>query len=161
LALGLGLMVSGSLRAGLQRPPRRWPDELPMILALAFVVSNLTFFTQIAHPISNLPAASRGHVSEDVLELGITGMLLTAAILWAPLLLLLRHGRLPTGSITILLALNAIGMGFLYDLGPYPVVAVLAIAAGAVVADVLRMALRPAASRPRAFRVFAAAAPAL
>jgi hypothetical protein len=161
LALGASLMQSGALRAGLQRRPRRWRDELPMILSLTFVVSNLTFFTQIAHPVSNLWAASRGHVSGAVLELGITGMLLTAAILWAPVLLLLRYDRLPTGSITILLALNAIGMGFLYDLGPYPVVAVLAMAAGAVAADVLRMALRPAAARPRAFRVFAGAAPAL
>ena len=161
LALGLGLMVSGSLRAGLQRPPRRWLAELPMILSLTFVVSNLTFFTQIAHPVSNLPAASRGHVSEDVLELGITGMLLTAAILWAPLLLLLRHGRLPTGSITILVALNAVAMGFLYEKGSYPMTAVLALAAGAVLADVLRLVLKPSASRPRAFRMFGAAAPVL
>jgi hypothetical protein len=161
LALGAGLMQSGSLRAGLRRLPRRWRDELPMVLSMTFVVSNLTFFTQIAHPVSNLWAAGRGPVRHDVLELAIVGMLLTAAILWAPLLLLLRHGRLPAGSITILVALNAIAMGFLYDRGPYPMTAVLALAAGAVVADVLRMTLKPAAARPRAFRTFAAAAPAL
>jgi hypothetical protein len=161
LAVGAGLMQSGSLRAGLQRLPRRWRDELPMILSLTFLVSNLTFFTQIAHPISNLWAAGPGPVRHAVLELGIVGMLLTAAILWAPVLLLLRHGRLPAGSITILVTLNAIAMGFLYDRGPYPLTAVLALAAGAVVVDVVRMASKPAAARPRAFRAFAAAAPVL
>jgi hypothetical protein len=159
LALGFGLMASGPLRAALHRPPRAAWRELPMILSLAFVVSILTFFTQIAHPIANLWGAGRGPVGHALTELGITGILLTAAILTAPLLLLLRHGRLPIGSTTILVGLNAFAMGFLYDQGLYPRLVVAATVAAAVTLDLVRAVLRPAPSRPRAFRAFACAAP--
>jgi hypothetical protein len=155
LALGLVLMASGPLRAALARPPRTWWNELPMLLSLTFVVSILTFFTLIAHPAANL-WGTRATRSHELTELGITGMLLTAATLTAPLLFLLRHDRLPTGGVTILVGLNAFAMGFLFDQGAYPRAVVAAIIAAAIAADVLRAALRPSPSRPGAFRVFAA-----
>jgi hypothetical protein len=159
LALGFGLMASGPLRAALHRPPQGGWRELPMILSLAFVVSILTFFTQIGHPIANLWAAGRGPVGHALTELGIIGILLTASILTAPVLLLLRHDRLPVGSTTILVGLNAFAMGFLYDRGPYPRLVVAATVTAAVGLDLLRVVLRPAVSRPHAFRTFACAVP--
>jgi hypothetical protein len=90
-------------------------------------------------------------------ELGITGILLTAGILTAPLLFLLRAGRLPEGAVSILVGLNAIAMGFLFDRGAYPLTIVVATVTSAIALDVLRAALQPSPSRPRAFRVFAAA----
>jgi hypothetical protein len=161
LALGFGLMASGPLRAGLQRPSDRWRDKLAIALSMTFVVANLTFFTQIAHPVSNMWAAGYARMSHDTLELGITGLLLTAAILSAPVLMLLRWNRLPAGGVTILVGLDAIATGFLFDRGPYPLAAVLAMILGAALADVLRACLSPSVSRPWAFRVFAVAQPVL
>ena len=161
LALGFGLMTSGPLRAGLRRPRGRWLDELPLVLSLAVVVSDLTFFTQIAHPISNLWAARGAYRSHDAMELGIVSLLLTAVILVAPLLLLLRHGRLPAGAAAIVIGLDCVAMGFLFDRGPYPLVPVVAMAAAAGLGDLLRAALRPVAARPARFRTFAFVLPAL
>jgi hypothetical protein len=161
LALGVALMTSGPLRAALRRPAARWPDELPMLLSLACVVANLTFFTQIAHPLANLWAAGPRRWSHDVTELGIVSMLLTTVILTAPLLFLLRQGRLPVGAVTIVLGLDCVATGVLFDHGPYPLLPVVAMVAGAIAGDVLRAALRPSASRPAAFRWFALGVPAL
>jgi hypothetical protein len=161
LALGFVLMTTGALRAALRRPPGRWRDELPMLLSLTCVVSNLTFFTQIAHPLANLWAAGPRRWSQDVTELGIVSMLLTTVILTAPLLLLLRQARLPTGAVTIMLGLNSVAMGVLFDHGPYPVVPVAAMVGAAIAGDVLRAVLKPSSSRPVAFRWFAIGVPAL
>jgi len=161
LALGFGLMASGPLRAGLQRPSDRWRDKLAIALSMTFVVSNLTFFTQIAHPVANLWASGYAPMSEEGRELGITGLLLTAVILTAPLLFLLRWNRLPSGGVTILVGLNTVAMGFLFDRGAYPRGVVLAMIVGAVLADLLRVWLRPSVASPRAFRVFAVAQPVL
>jgi hypothetical protein len=161
LALGYGLMASCPLRAGLRRAPGGWLDKVGIVLSMTFVVANLTFFTQIAHPVSNLWAAGRMRMSPDMIEFGITGMLLTAAILAAPVLCLLRWNRLPVGGVTILIGLDTIAMGFVFDRGLYPVAAVLAFVVAAALADVMRVALRPDAARSAAFRVFAVVLPAL
>ena len=160
LALGFGLMASGPLRAALARPPRRWWHELPMVLSLTYVVSIVTFFTQIAHPVTNL-YGTRHVVHGVTLEHGIIGFLLTAVIVTAPPLWLLRHGRLPHGAATILVGVNAFLMGFVVYYGSYPrrVVAATVVAAGLI--DVVRVVLRPAPARPRAFRIFAVAVPTL
>ena len=50
-------------------------------------------------------------------------------------------------------------MGVLFDRGPYPRTVVLAMIAGAALADVVRAGLRPSAAKPRAFRVFSVAQP--
>ncbi len=160
LVLGFALMAAGPLRAGLARAPGTWWQELPMVLSLAFVVAILTFFTQIAHPVSNL-WGTRGTEGHDVVELGVTGMLLTAAILTAPLLLLLRDDRLPDGGATIVIGVNAFAMGFVFDHGPYPRAAVIALIVGAMAVDGARAALQPARARRPEFRAFAAAAGAL
>ena len=155
LALGFGLMASGPLRAALRRPQGgRWRDAT-MILSLTFVVSILTFFTQIGHPVANLWAAPSGRPA--MIALGIVGMLLTATILTAPLLFLLRHDRLRAGATTVVLGVNAFAMGFLFERGAYPVLVVAAIAAAALAVDMVRAVLRPDGSRPGAFRTFAVA----
>ncbi len=120
-----------------------------MILSLTFVVSNLTFFTQIAHPIPNLWGARGGPSGHGMMELGITGILLSVVIVTAPLLLLLRYDRLPGGATVVLVGLNAFAMGFLFDQGPYPRAVVAATVASAVAADLLRRGL--------AYRTFACA----
>lgn len=161
LALGMALMTTGPLRARLRRPAGRWRDELPMVLSLTCLVLNLTFFMQIAHPVANLWAAGRGWKSHALTEHGIVSMLLSTVIVIAPLLLLLRHERLPHGAVTIVVGLTCVASGFLYDQGAYPLAPVLAMAVGAAAADGLRWALRPSPTRAGAFRVFAFGLPVL
>jgi hypothetical protein len=161
LALGAALITSGPLRAVLRRRPDTWWRDLPLVLSLTFVVSVLTFFTQIAHPLANLWAAGPRRSPLDVTELGLVSFLLTAAIVMGPVLLLLRHGRLPTGAAAILIGLDSIAMGFLFDHGDYPLALVAASIAAGVAADLVRPVLRPRADRPAAFRVYAAVVPLL
>ena len=161
LALGASLMASGSLRAILRRPPSTWLRDLPSILSLTFVVSILTFFTQTAHPLANMWAIGTRPSSPGATALGLVGFLLTSAIVIAPVLFLLRHGRLPTGGLTILIGLNSIAMGFLYHRGDYPLAPVTASIAAAVAADLVRWVLRPWARRAGAFRLYAFTVPVL
>lgn len=56
---------------------------------------------------------------------------------------------------------NSVLMGFLFDRGPYPLAAVIALSLAGVAADLLRAGLRPAASRPSAFRWFAFSLPVI
>jgi hypothetical protein len=161
LALGFALIASGPLRAILRRRPSVWPRDLPLILSLTFMVSALTFFTQTAHPLANLWAMGPRPSSAAVTELGLVSFLLTTAILIAPVLLLLRHGRLPTGGLTILIGLNSLAMGFLFDRGDYPVALVAAAIAAGTAADLIRLVLRPTADRAGAFRLYAFAVPVL
>jgi hypothetical protein len=88
-------------------------------------------------------------------------MLLTTAIVLAPPLFLLRHGRLPAGGFAILSAVNSLAMGVLYDGGPYPWAAVAALVVAGVAVEIVRLALRPGSARPAAFRAFAFTAAAL
>jgi hypothetical protein len=161
LALGFALMTSGPLRAGLRRPPSSWRRDLPLLLSVTYVVSALTFFTQTAHPLANLWASAAGRRSADVTELGLVSFCLTSAILMAPVLLLLRHGRLPVGGLTIMIGLNSLAMGFLFDQGDYPRTLVAAWIAAGVAADLLRFALRPAPDRAGRFRGYAFVLPAV
>jgi hypothetical protein len=134
---------------------------LPMVLSLTLVLSQITFFTQIGHPIANL----WGHGVRPLLlanaaqEFGIVSILLWTTFLMGAVLLLLHRGAAPVGSLTLMLTLNAAAMGVLYDQGPYPLAQVGAFAAGGVAADVLRALLRPDAGRAQAQRLFAFAMP--
>ena len=164
LGIGFALIVSGPLRAALRRPEASaWSHGLPMVLSLAFVMSVLTFFTQFAHPLANLWASGLAPTSADLAdtrqELGLTGMLLTAAILTGPILLVLRERQLPVGGLSMVLTLNAVAMGFLFDRGSYPWPQVLAQSAGGVAADGLLLFLRPHADRVRPWRAFAFGVP--
>ncbi len=164
LGIGFALIVSGPLRAALRRPEASaWSHGLPMVLSLAFVMSVLTFFTQFAHPLANLWASGLAPTSADLAdtrqELGLTGMLLTAAILTGPILLVLRERQLPVGGLSMVLTLNAGAMGFLFDRGSYPWPQVLAQSAAGVAADGLLLFLRPHADRVRPWRAFAFGVP--
>jgi hypothetical protein len=161
LAVGFALMASGPLRAVLRRPPVSWLRDLPLLLSMTYVVSVLTFFTQTAHPLANLWASAGRRNSADVTELGLVSFCLTSAILAGPVLLLLRHGRLPLGGPTIMIGLNSFAMGFLFDHGDYPRTLVAAWIAAGVAADLLRLALRPAPDRAGRLRGYAFAVPAV
>ena len=100
-----------------------------MVLSLTFVLSQITFFIEIGHPLSNLwgrGAARPPRFANLIEEAGITGILLASIILVGAVLLLLRRGGAPAGALTVMVTLNAVAMGFLYGRGPYPLAPVVA-----------------------------------
>ena len=156
LALGMGLIVSGPLRAAWRRPEPvlGWAAQGPMVLALLLTLSILTLFTLYAHPIVAHPYAG----SE---AMGVASILVQTGALMGMILIAVRFGTLPAGALTVMIALNAAGMGFLSIYGDYPLALVAAAGAAGILADVLRARLRPAVARPLAWRLFAFAVPAI
>lgn len=161
LALGLALVVTGPLRAARQQPTPALctlHDQLPMLLSLTFTLSLLTFFTQFAHPMAN--AWGVGNIRAPVeQELGVTSILLDTALLMGVILFALRQWRLAPGALTLLFALNAGLMGFVFDQGPYPLPHLAVRMATGALADLLLVWWQPTPSRPRAWHGFAFAVP--
>lgn len=176
LALGGALMVSGPFRAAWARPEgaggSRLGSRLPMLLSLALTVSLITFFTEYANPFS-LPWPARSFDAAEALApagvaggaeipaelgqmLGVTAILLQAALLTgAALLLVARRRSLPFGSLTLLIGLN-VGLAVVPH-GYYLFVPVGVL--GGLAADLLLRGLAP--ERGVRLRVFAFATPAV
>ncbi len=122
LGLGIGLIVTGPLRAAWRRPGRAegWRNLGPALLALTLLVSTMTFFMMFAHPVtSRLAGRSRHFYSTDVGQAaGIFGTVLMAGLWVGPLLFLVKRWRLPVGGFALLFALNTLGMTVLdYEKG--------------------------------------------
>jgi hypothetical protein len=173
LALGLGLVATGPLRAALSRPPSTpvgWAGQLPMLLSVTSVFSVITFFMSLGHPLSNVPAdaarfalmrAQSAGLIDLLQSAGVQGMLAWMAVLMATVFFLLGRGQAPAGSLTFLLTLNGAAMGLLYPRGAYPFAPVASFAVAGVVADGLRALLRPGADRFLAWRIFSFVVPAV
>ncbi len=166
LALGVWLMVGGPLRAAWQRVDNgiaRLGQHLPMLLSLTFMISTLTFMTQIAHPMANLWAGGSRPSAYGWLfeEMGVMSFLWDAGVLMGSVLFLMRRWMLPPGALTLIVAVNAIGMGFLLSHGDYPVVPVLVRVVAGVIADGLYALLHPSVQQPHRLRWFAFAVPAV
>ena len=161
LGLGLGLIVTGPLRAA-TRPPQpasRWAAQALIPLTLASTLSVLTFFTMYAHPMVH-PAASAGGPYAGSETMGVASILLQTGLLMGTILFAVRFWTLPAGALSLMVTLNAGAMGFLNPHGGYPLALVAAAGAAGLLADLLRAQLRPTAARPAAWRLFAFAVPA-
>jgi hypothetical protein len=167
LATGGVLLTSGPLRAAMQqrvagvRQP--WHALLPALLSLLTVFSLLTFFTQYANAFTHANIIAGGGPEGETYfwnVAGITSVLVPAGLMMGVILLAIRHWELPTGSLTLLLTINA---GLMFILGSsyagqhWPVL--LAAVAGGILADVLLALLKPAVTRVWALRVFSFATP--
>ncbi|MFD1733504.1 hypothetical protein ACFSC4_23670 [Deinococcus malanensis] len=86
-------------------------------------------------------------------------VLLTALIMTAPVLLLLRRFQLPFGSVTVIYGLNTLMMSLMMMPGEWRVPLLLLLAG--LVADGFLVALRPSPARPWALRGFAFLLPML
>jgi hypothetical protein len=166
LAAGIGLVVSGPLRAAWRRPTnvlgvgwRGWVAQLPMLLSLTFTLSLLTLITQYAHPFVRLWAADPYRTVEPDLgqQLGVLGIVLQAGLLMGLVLLALRRWRLMPGSLALIFTLNAVLLSFMRDHYAFILVALLA----GVAADLLLWLLRPSPERSGALRLFAFAVPTI
>jgi hypothetical protein len=160
LGLGMGLIVTGPLRAAWRRPEPAsgWVAQAPVILALTSTLSLLTFFTLFAHP-TVYPAAGAGSPHGGSESMGVASILLQTGLLMGTILLAVRFCTLPAWALTLMITLNAAAMGTLNPHG-YPLALVVAAAVAGLLADVWRAQLRPAPRRPVAWRLFSVVAPA-
>lgn len=120
LGLGLGLVVTGPLRAAWHRPGHQstWRTMTPALLSLAALISNLTFFMMFSHPIFSSTGGRfhREFNNEVGTVAGVLGLMIIGAILVGPVLLALRRWTLPAGSLTLIWGINTVAMTILgYD----------------------------------------------
>jgi hypothetical protein len=162
LALGLGLALSGPLRAAWRRPDAggraSWRQLAPAVLSLTFAYSLLTFFTEYASPrVTPWAVLSGVRFGQSGLAIGIAGILLQTALLMSFVLLVARRWRLPLGVFTFVLGVNGVLMA---AFNPTLGLALLPSAVlGGLAADLLYLVLRPAPQRPVRMRAFAFAMP--
>jgi hypothetical protein len=159
LATGIVLMVTGPARAAWRRVQSGgWTTLLPMLLSATMFLSALTFMGQFIHPFVSpwIATGSRpGNATEIRLASGVAAVLLQSAVLMGLLMFLLRRWRLPFGSLTLILTLNAALMATQHD--TYYLIAVAAL--GGLTADLLAWRLKPSATRTGALRLFAFVVP--
>jgi hypothetical protein len=115
LALSGLLIMSGPLRAAWARRERApgWRGLFPAILALALILSAITFFLQFTNLFTDVdllarrfPPGDRGLYSVA----GIAGILYPAVLSMGTLLFAMRRWKLPFGVVTFVLTLNAATM---------------------------------------------------
>jgi hypothetical protein len=92
--------------------------------------------------------------------MGVVGMLWDTSFLMGFVLLTMRRWALPVGTLTLVIGLNAVAMGFLHR-GAYPLLPVLARTVAALGAEVVYAWLQPSVQRPGAWRLFATVVPLL
>lgn len=174
LAVGAVLMVSGPFRsawiASGADEHRGW-RLAPAIVSLLSLISITTFFTMYANVITHAHnmigdqtpyAAGRSGDAFAWQTATISYMLIPSIIIMFFLLLAVRRWKLPMGTFTALITLNAVMMFALsieYNGFMWPVL-VATLVAG-IVADVLYAMLKPSVSNLRGMRFFAALVPLL
>jgi hypothetical protein len=154
-----GLMVSGPLRAAWHRQ-----DEVAgwlTVVAIALLLSTITFATQFAHPFrdpwaegSGPPANVASWIPQD---LGAAGLVLQGAVLTAVILLLIRRFRVRFGSFTLIMLING---ALMTPLKAHWEMLPVAVGVG-LGADILYWWLKPGPSRLVQLRVFAFLVPAI
>jgi hypothetical protein len=175
LALGGTLILTGPLRAAWRHTApdaaQRWLTMLPPLLSLTYIFSLLVLFTQFADSIvmsrANLQVSSitlsitgQGATPENDLstKLGVTGILLEAAIMTGVALVLVRRWRLPIGSFALIFGLNGLLVSFLAGNASAIGVTILSVLIGLLI-DLMNITLRPSAERVALWRLFAFAVP--
>lgn len=165
LGLGLGLVVTGPLRAVWSRPDREpgWATLTPALLSLCALISTLTFFMMFSHPLLSVTGGRQHYeFSSDTGQMGaVLGLMIVGAILVGPLLLALRRWTLPLGSLTLIWGINLVGMtilGYHHDYSRWMTVAMLL---ATVALDLLLWRLRPTLNPTTLLRLFAFGAPVL
>lgn len=164
LAIGIVLLVSGPLRSAWRRGPLSRPSlaAATSFASLAMIFLILTFMFMFAQPFVRL-LGNRGEIGLG--ELGQMRALLAVLVFTATLvglvLLAIREGALLPGSITALLAIDAIAlMTMRGTTSPnQSVVNASAVLAAGVLGDVLLWRVRPSRARVVPVRIMAALIP--
>ncbi|MBB5233218.1 hypothetical protein [Deinococcus budaensis] len=152
LFAGAACLASAPLVSAWRTPtPRAAPAGVawPAVFAMTSLLSLVSFMHMYLWGLLAAPQGL-GYVQTRG-ELG--SILLTALILAAPVLLLLRRFRLPFGAVTLMYGLNTGLMTLMLVPGEWRVPALLL--ASGLVADALLLLLNPSPARPWALRAFA------
>jgi hypothetical protein len=159
LALGIGLALSGPLRAAWHRSETTpsWRQLGPAILSLTFTFSLLTFFTEYASPLiipwPIINATGSGPTR------GITDILLSTALSMSFVFLALRRWRLPFGTFTFMFGLNG---ALMVVFSPVSLlVSVPTALLGGLATDLAYRFLQPSMDQPASVRLFAFLVPAM
>lgn len=169
LAVGGMLLGSGVFREAMRRSDAsklNFFRDFGVIISFTGFMATILFFTQIAHPVTNLwgGAEVRYNLENQNAEwlfrqMGVTGVFLTTMILISGMHVLLSRWQLPFGVFTVYIGVSSIGMGFLYGANDYPLLPVIASIVGGITIDVLYRVLQPSRVRVRELRQFLLVAP--
>ncbi len=142
LAVGAYLIFSGPFRSAWRRneKPKSFVAALPLIMAMVYMASTVSFMTQFAHlgrhfatgiaPVHSLADHEQARAAAGMLlqMLALTGLALTAVRRWGK--------SLPLGTFAAVFGLNGIGMSLMVSDG-YELLIVPAAFAAGLVADVI------------------------
>lgn len=166
LGLGIGLIVTGPLRAAWNRRDTggNWRELGPAVASLGTFLAALTFFMMFFFPVTVLlgtPGTGSGYFRNDVGKVaGMVGATITAALLAGSLLLTLRRWRLPFGAVSFVLWLSLLGATIVDYERPLMIWLALGMAVPAVALDYLAWRARPS-DNPDCVRWLAPAFPLL
>jgi len=154
-----GLIAAGPFRAAWRRSmgpeQRNWLTQLTLPISLLLLLSVFSLITQTAHPFTSLAPATISKSQETEQSLAVLGIVFQSMILIMLILLAVRRWRMPVGSFTLVLTLNAVALSFMHN--TYIVIPIAAIAG--VIIDVVYHFLQPSTERIDQFRLFAATVP--
>ncbi|MEM7538351.1 MAG: hypothetical protein AAF639_39650 [Chloroflexota bacterium] len=171
LGLGMGLIVTGPLRAAWNRANRAkakgqelatgWWALGPMVLSILTLTSIFTFLFMFSHPLFNVIGGPEPWTrANDVnLIVGYNSLILIATFLMGPLMFAMRRWQLPIGTFALVWGINSIGMVILDWLPEHALGLTIAFLVAGVLVEIIRLLLRPSAARPGAFHLFAFLAP--
>lgn len=155
LALGGALIVTGPFRAAWGRSEGAtpgWASLLPALLSLAMLLSVFTFFTAFANPIAAERLVARDNLNQ---ALGVASILVQTGLMMGVILLAVRRWALPSGSLTLVLTVQA-----LLSVSPHENYQLLPLVIlSGLVTDLLLSRMKPSADSPTAFRLFAFSVP--
>ena len=148
LGVGIGLIVTGPLRAAWRRQDTcRWRELAPAVASLGIFLAALTFFLMFFFPVTVLLGTSgtnSDYFRNDVGKVaGMVGATVTAAVLAGPVLLALRRWRLPLGAISSVLWLSILGATIVDYEQPLMIWLALGMAVPAAAVDYLAWRARP------------------
>jgi hypothetical protein len=179
MGVGMALILLGPARSAFARddPPRTFEEQLPMLVSLALFLAMIEFTIQFAFDAgvgtSNAPlgpaSGDRSNLAFFLLPftyykeaLGITIVVIHAALVAGFALFAVRNVPLAFGGLTVIFTLPALLMSTLLTNGALSVYVptVQSLLAG-LCADGLVVRLRPGPLRPGAFRLFAILVPVI
>lgn len=168
--IGLGLIVSGPLRAAWHRVHERSPlltsPALPLLLSLTLLWSVFTFVTMFVHPFVGARAGLKNWTLLApfgvttlgfAMSEGMSGIVVQTTIMMGLFLIAIKRWRLRFGSMTAAFTCNVALVSLLNDQYPLILPAFLA----GLGADLLLTLFQPSASRVWAYRLFASAVPVM
>lgn len=165
LGVGISMIVSGPLRAAWNRRgiTVSWRTLGSALLSTSLLMSTLSFFLMFAHPTNTLIGGARHrHFLNDIgVMAGMLALIVMAALMIGPILLILRRWTLPLGALTLIWGLHTVGMAILDYQRLSQFWLALGMFAAVILLDVLSWRYQVALRLPNNLRIFAFAAPFL